>query len=277
MTSWLRLHPVITASVASVIVIGLYYLYLRQPLTPSEIISQVADGTSRRKAIVEQISYSSGIQTCVADQVRISKMADDSETEEIVFTEDVEPLAEKPTVDWKGNVLTIQFSRDANVLERKDRSGDISIIYVRRRELVGQQAIGSLVLALKDATRVWSEEELTAKIWETCRDRGQGISEEELTDWDRLLSIDRCLLTDGTLNSEIQVREVAFLCISELIAPWLSKMERPLRQDMGTGRSGKPERFDIHIINDSDVAAARDAVKSYLSSLRAKASKQQSS
>jgi len=129
---WVTVHPVMSVLVVIIICLGSCYFCIHRPLDPPEIIRQVGATASQRIAFVEQINYASGLQTCVADQVRIADRVSDSQPQDIVFTEDVEPLSQKPIVEWKGDVLTIYVARDANVLLRKDTLGNISIKFVRR-------------------------------------------------------------------------------------------------------------------------------------------------
>jgi len=260
--------PSKTAALILAVSLGSCCFGVDRPSLGAEIIRQVPDVASDRIAFVEEITYLSGFQTSVGDQVRIAERGQSYRRQDIVFTEYVEPLSEKPTVGWEGDLLTIYFSRDATVLLERKRLGNITLKFVRRMELVGKPPIGKFLTALKDSARVWNREDLTAKIWETCRTGERNVSAAEIDDWAQLLLIDRALRTEGELHPNIQVREVAFLCICELVAPSLLQQHRPLRQDLGTGRSGMRERFDIHIIDDSDIEAAKNAAGNYKTSLQ---------
>jgi hypothetical protein len=218
---------------------------------PPIIIQSLKNSDSSYVAILEQVDYANGILTSTEDRVRVSKEGDINKGE-IVFCEDVMPPLEKPNVQWSGSKLIISFSRDAYVFVRKQEIQGLTVEYLRRSELLGKEPIGPLSLALLDSHRIWTRDDLTAKVWQTCRNAEAALGQEELNRWFKLLDVRRVLLTDDTLNPGIEVRELALMCIFEFTGH-SSLLEKAANRDvLYTGMSGRPERFYIKIIEEQN-------------------------
>jgi hypothetical protein len=235
-----------------------------------KIIQTVEASPGGLVAIVDQIPYANGLLTSEEDRVRIVDPQKNKPEGEVVFAEDSEQSTEKPVITWSGGKLVISFSRDANVLFQRPSFGGVQIEVVRRKELQGVPPIGPMLQALQDSQRIWSRDDLTAKVLETCRGRKSPATRDEVAAWARLLDTDLALKTDTTLLPGIRVREVALLCIEELTGesfiPSRGGQETPMRDLLATARGGKPEQFRVVKIEQSDMPGIQKSVQAWLSS-----------
>lgn len=222
----------------------------------AQIIQNTTSPDGRATAIIEKVEHPVGLNTSEVDRIRIVA-TDRSCPDQIIFAEDSVSPAEWPVVAWTGHSLVITFSRDAQVLFREQKWRDIPIKYFRRPELSGRPPIGPLILAVQDPNRIWSNEDITAKIFETCREeKNTATIAAEVNCWEELLHDGRTLRTDSTLKPGIKVDEIALLCVEQLTknARLVSKCNRmQVRELIATGRGDKPEIFKIRVLKDADM------------------------
>lgn len=129
------------------------------------------------------------------------------------------------------------------------------------------QAADPLMTELQHPGRVWSRDDLAAKLFGTCRRNRGTVSQREIAAWARLLDVDRPLKTDGTLGNGLKVREVALTCIEELSGESFYPVkgsEASMREILSTTRNGEVERFHIAAILPEDLPAIRKAIQKWL-------------
>ena len=129
------------------------------------------------------------------------------------------------------------------------------------------QAADPLITELQHPERVWSRDDLAAKLFGACRGDKGTVSRREIASWARLLDVDRPLKTDGSLGAGMQVREVALTCIEELTGESFYPVkgsEASMREILSTTKNGEVERFHIAAIAPKDLPAIQKAIHAWL-------------
>lgn len=128
--------------------------------------------------------------------------------------------------------------------------------------------VPTLLAELQRPKKVWTRAHLAGSLYRTCRTRHTATTKEEIDSWGKLLMVDRALITDGSLNPSLMVREVALVCIEELSGedfyPTLNRCA-PMREIVSSRMHGQVERFSIAEILPQDLPDLQTAIHRWLS------------
>jgi hypothetical protein len=99
-------------------------------ISKRKIIQRAIDPSGRWEAVVDEVEYPNGLTTAAADRVSISQLKSGKSKEKLIFSEDIKPDNEKPSILWKKDKLIINISKDAYVIfsERSVDGIDVEII-----------------------------------------------------------------------------------------------------------------------------------------------------
>lgn len=113
---------------ALVVLVGVMTAACRPPAR--KIIRSVPDPTGRWVAVVDEVEYSNGLLTSVADRVLLAQSGSMSGAGTIVLSKDAD--RSKPIVEWSADHLVITVDTAALLLHEQPSAHGITI-EIRRR------------------------------------------------------------------------------------------------------------------------------------------------
>lgn len=229
---------------------------------PGRLIEKIDDPFARFYIELYEVDYQNGFSTSTLDQVSLVPLNGSRGSAKVLLSEDVEPATEKPTVKISKESIRIIVGRDAVILSREEMCGEMKVVYERRLDRVGAPPIGPLAAALL-SDRIWSRDDLTAKVWQVCRAPSQAERRKEIGELSPLLGVDRQIKVDNSLHNGIRITDIAFLCLAALIGDKDLAAQRRSLETLATGRDGKREVFHIREVSDTDIQAMNRRLKSF--------------
>ena len=116
--------------------------------------------------------------------------------------------------------------------------------------------------------KAWTRTELAARLLEGCRNVKWPASRSEVATLVDMLQEDGLLRSDGSLNPQLQLREVALACIQEMPSarPYVYTRREgvtPVREILSITVSGDVVRFHVTALDANDSAAAQAGARAW--------------